>query len=226
MALRTLWRGVAPRSSLLLVVVALGCAAPVAPSNPSWDTDVLPIIRGSCGHCHGETTPTTAPPNWRFDLCNTADFGDAASVLPSGALGAAAFASIMVAVVTATPGGSLPRMPPSPAAPLSDYEIDVLKNWAGISGGAAALCKKQAANHEPKAVLVGSVSKDGSTLKATIEVSDPDGDQVLGIATAGGGSAKIPSVGRREIAIANSSGDHITVKLWDGYSSAREITLP
>jgi hypothetical protein len=38
---------------LLFPLAASACGAADPPLIPSWDLDVYPILRGSCGHCHG-----------------------------------------------------------------------------------------------------------------------------------------------------------------------------
>ncbi len=210
--------------------LALGaaCSPGVAPTNPSWDVDVNPILRGSCLHCHAETAAISAlNPAFRFDVCNPADFmGTGASVAPLGA-GATGLATLIVADLEPEKGKSRAKMPPPPALPLSEYEITVLKNWLKIATSNPAIaCKRQTPNRPPTAKLAAKPVKDGNKLIATIDVSDPDGDQVVGRATAGSAQQDFHSIGRRKLEFDGAGeSDTIKVKLTDGYDTTNEITL-
>ena len=209
-------RRIALSSALVFLAANLvACGAPEAPANPSWDTDVYPILRGSCLGCHGETSGDVGPPAFRMDFCDPMSLGD---LRPSGPpfLGAAALSG---ALVTSTAPSNPKRMPPPPAAPLSDYDMAVLKNWSAkftrLDSKAGDACKKGPGNRRPTARLLDK-RKEGSTLFATIEIIDADGDQVLGKAIAGSGTKDI-SAGRHEVAIDNVSGSELELKFTDGY---------
>ncbi len=205
------------------------CAESVAPTNPSWDVDVYPILRGSCLHCHGDTAVVSASnADYRFDVCNPADFAGVGAPTTRLGPGATGLSALILMDLEPRKGASRATMPPAPALPLSAYEIQVIKNWMGIleNRGAAVACRKQTPNRPPTAKLVAKPVKDGNKLIATIDVSDPDGDQVVGRATAGSAQHDFHSVGRRKLEFDGASdSDTIKVKLTDGYDTTNEITL-
>src|SRR5688500_4832564 len=86
-----------------LAVATLAACGVEPPSRPAWDVDVLPILQGSCNHCHGETVGALDPetgmprklPLSRLDICDFSSelikqagpagmniFGGAVSLLP------------------------------------------------------------------------------------------------------------------------------------------------
>jgi uncharacterized membrane protein len=106
-------------SMALSVGLALGAAAcgPSVPANPDWTADVLPILQARCNRCHA--TPGRADPAIKQNgpSPRTA-FGDFTNQTSATAAG-----SLIVSDVTSK------KMPPLPAAPLDDWEIQVLKNF-------------------------------------------------------------------------------------------------
>jgi hypothetical protein len=135
-------------SGLAGAVALLGlasCSTTVAsaPSQPAYDSDVRPILMAHCARCHGAGDSLNVP---------TEPTGPDAAVQPSIAGNAAAFKALnlyferydddtpklgarsssplIVSSVDGTYKPSQPQaMPPAPAPPLSDWEIDVLKAW-------------------------------------------------------------------------------------------------
>jgi cytochrome c553 len=107
-----------PSLSALSLLAALGTVActPAAPANPTWEEDVKPILAANCVRCHREEAQNGAPNTFRLDVCE--DDGST--------LGAAAQA--MRAVIRGE--AEVRPMPPLPAAPLSDRQIEMLQNWA------------------------------------------------------------------------------------------------
>ncbi len=193
-----------------IVVVGASCAAEVPPDVPSWDLDVYPILRGSCGHCHGVTVNGMAQPLTRYDVCDSAAFsGKGLNVSP----GATAGAILISMFVKPQAGGA--RMPPPPAAPLTDYERTVLERW-----GKNPKCNKQVPNRKPLLRVVQALARQGGRASVTLEVSDPDGDQVMGKAKLGGAEFVIQGSGRWPIEF-NGAGanDRLTVSLFDGYEA-------
>jgi hypothetical protein len=215
-------------SGIFFMVAGLGlglvsCAPPAVPQRPSWDVDVFPILQGSCNHCHGETVgnlPTQ--PLSRLDICDSEVFTKAGITLaaPTTALVWGAQFPNYVKPVAANKE-TRAKMPPPPAAELSDYERDVLVKWGTWTPeDPKDKCIKQGRNREPDMRVIGEPVWDGDTLKLTIEVWDPDLDQVLGKVSVGAVSGNIPASGRREIVITGANqNDPITVLLHDGYVS-------
>jgi hypothetical protein len=205
----------------MTLAAALGCAEPVPPTNPSWDTDVYPILRGSCLHCHGSNTtasPPSSPVAFRFDLCNAQLVSSLNLTLNETGLGAAPLSASIAMDIDNSKGR--PKMPPPPAAPLNDYERKVLQNWtAAALKNMGDACKKSAPNRKPEIKLVRS-RKDGDTLWATVLVSDPDDDQVVGKLTAGNdASVNLDFLGQREVKLERVSGGKLSAKISDGWDT-------
>jgi hypothetical protein len=196
-----------------LVVLASACGAQEPPANPAWDLDVYPILRGSCGHCHGMTVAPPATPLPRLDVCDGEAFSSQGFPVSGGAKGGE-----FLAYVTPMTPGSRPLMPPPPGAVLSDYEIKVLENWRSRKGP----CNKQVENRRPTFLTVKGPTRDNNRVLVTLEISDPDGDQVLGKVKMGG-SADVPilGAGRREFEFTGvNPTDRLSVTLFDGYVRA------
>lgn len=217
-------------SGIFFMVVGLGvglasCAPPAVPQRPSWDVDVFPILQGSCNHCHGETVGRLPnQPVSRLDICNPAVFTSAGITLATATTAivwGAQFQNYLKPVAALKETRA--KMPPPPAPELSDYERDVLIKWGNdISEDK---CNKQGRNREPDMRVIGDPVWDGDTLKLTVEVWDPDLDQVLGKVSVGMASAIIPASGRREVVVTGANqNDPIRVLLHDGYVS-RTIDL-
>jgi hypothetical protein len=209
-------------SGIIFMVVGLGlglasCAPPVVPQRPSWDQDVFPILQGSCNHCHGETVGRLpAQPAGRLDFCDPTPFADAGITTP-GFVGARLEGAQFPTYLRPMMGRTRASMPPPPAAELSDYERDVLLKWS--ADASMDKCNKQGRNREPDMRVIDKVW-DGNDLKLTVEVWDPDQDQVLGKVTVGAASAVIVASGRREVVVVGANeNDPITVLLHDGYVS-------
>lgn len=130
--------------SALSLLTALGAAAcaPSAPANPTWEEDVKPILAANCVRCHRDEPQNGAPATFRLDVCEDA----------GGKLGAAAQSSLAYARAD----GSIPAlpMPPKPAAPLSDRQLEVLANWARNGASCAG-----AASAAPAFVLLAPVEE-------------------------------------------------------------------
>lgn len=225
------------RLALTMTLVITACAAPAAPEHPSWDVDVYPILRGSCLHCHGATAATsTNSAAWRFDVCNPADFAEAGT-RTDALFGALTHAELIAASIEPGAGHGRARMPPPPAAPLSEYETAVLRNWTRIAVEAKAAvppmpklaCRKQQPNREPVAHLLGAPRPDPAdpnVVLVTVEIADPDGDEVLGKASAGSASVHVMSAGRQTLRLPGArAGDAITITLSDGYTTTPPLLL-
>jgi hypothetical protein len=137
--------------ALLLAAAGVACTSyPAEPTAPTFTKDVQPILAAHCTRCHGgdgtltnEANPTR-PQTIECYLDQMADRGDCATPVDGGAPlltacrpGAKYCASplpgsdtslfdiyVFRAAETATP------MPPPPAAPLNDWEMNTLKRWA------------------------------------------------------------------------------------------------
>ena len=208
-------------STMLLATALAACAPAEPPASPSWDLDVFPILQGSCNHCHGELVgqhPTIKAPFSRLDVCDGGVFATNQISLPGvNILGAGApYANTLVPMLTVAKGASRPLMPPPPASPLSDYDSKVLLAWAKLATTPDA-CIKKGKNRVPS--VRATQKLDGDNLAVTLDVTDPDGDQVLGKVSAGNSPAQtIIASGRRTFFFAGLSvGVPVRVILHDGY---------
>jgi hypothetical protein len=136
-----------------LALGGVGCVSyPSPPSQPAFDTDVLPIFQAHCTRCHGNgpdggafnaagvpgTTYNAAGPP-QPDGPFLTQFGDTCPPLADGGAGTCfnspASKCICGALVYAPmitmyidPDYS-ERMPPPPAPPLNDWELKVVNAW-------------------------------------------------------------------------------------------------
>lgn len=103
--------------SALSLLAALGtvACAPSVPANPTWEEDVKPILAANCVRCHRAEPQNGAPATFRFDVCEDV----------AGKMGASAYAGGALARAT----NDAAPMPPAPAAPLNDRQVEVLENW-------------------------------------------------------------------------------------------------
>ena len=156
-----------------------GCTVgPSAPEQPTW-ADVAPILHGECAQCHGSTAAVTGF-GYRLDFFDmTADVcGDAARAIPQPGviLGGAAASLIYDDVTPSTPGGAA-RMPPAPGPSLYDWERQTLQRWTvqPVKG------PPPQGNRVPTIQMNGLPSTIDRRLTFTALLSDPDGDEVVGV---------------------------------------------
>jgi hypothetical protein len=166
---------------------AAGCGTHPVPEQPSW-ADVQPILRGQCSPCHGSTAPQTGL-NYRLDFLDQTSLalacGDAAVAIPPltaappGPVLAAAAADLIYQDIEPTTKGGPPKMPPLPGAPLYDWEREMLENWTAeqplIQGSPPA------GNHLPTIQVTQLPSTGKSDVSFIAVLSDPDGDDVVGV---------------------------------------------
>jgi hypothetical protein len=170
-----------------LVLVGLGCDSPPgAPAKPTWVDDVEPILRANCFHCHGSQKVDVLALRWDFfDPADqqlmglNVDFGATAP--------AAAFAHVLLWVNTgAKPLGLI--MPPPPATPLSDRQMQILAAWSKESPPARGMRNP---NHPPTAEWLVKPTK--------ILIADEDHEEVLGKMTCNGVDGPILHSGTFEL---------------------------
>jgi uncharacterized membrane protein len=107
-------------SLALSAALALGAAAcgPSVPAKPDWQFDVLPILQARCNRCHNATIGRADPAIKQTGSTPRTAIGDFTNQTSATALGTS-----IISDVTSK------KMPPLPAAPLDDWEIQVLKNF-------------------------------------------------------------------------------------------------
>ena len=145
------------RTALFVGLAAwgVGCTAyPSDPSEPAFDTDVLPIFQAHCTRCHGAgppdgglnsknlnpgsavnydggrncallTSSIAAPDLTRYGPCVAVDGG--AEACPPALGGAASYRTLIQQDVHLK--SSCSQMPPPPAPALDDYELKVIDAW-------------------------------------------------------------------------------------------------
>ncbi len=140
---------------LVAVIVLAGCNSNGGnvPSQPAYDVDVRPILMAHCARCHGaggtlnvptEPTGPNAPtlPSISGSVqvfqalrCYLEQFGTTGDCTADGGAlpascqhGASTWATMIPGYLRDQPPDKI--MPPPPAAPLDDWEVEILKNWA------------------------------------------------------------------------------------------------
>jgi hypothetical protein len=176
-----------PRSKASLIaasfvavsVAGAGCSGPPdVPAQPTW-VDVAPILRGECAQCHGSTAAVTGF-GYRLDFFDmTADVcGEAARAIPQpGLILGSAAASLIYDDVTPPGDGNAARMPPAPGPSLYAWERQTLQRWTvqPVKG------PPPTDNHVPTIQMNGLPSTVNKQLTFTALLSDPDGDEVIGV---------------------------------------------
>jgi hypothetical protein len=124
----------------LAALALAGCEKPV-PAMPTYSRDVLPIFEAHCMRCHGaggtlnadarSLEPTSHPPNGYLN-----QYGDkvdctpiSPGLYPVTCVGGAHYEATNGNLHDYIHGIAQPKMPLAPAAPLDDWELDVLDNW-------------------------------------------------------------------------------------------------
>jgi hypothetical protein len=157
--------------ALLLASAALaGCSAS-APTTPTWATDVAPILRANCVRCHADPQLDGAPERIRLDVADETE----ADGKPShfGARMVSTFVAARVA------DRSMP-----PRWPLTDYQIEVLENWAAVAdpgdGQGPARGEPAEDNHAPTLSIDDGTPADDGTVAFAYVLHDVDDDLVTG----------------------------------------------
>jgi hypothetical protein len=134
--------------ALTLAGAAIGCGSDMAavPSNPTYMTDVAPILNLHCIRCHGlgdmlyTTTvngsldsPSTCYLQRYEDEGNCTVSGSADCKHGAGYCGTRMGTDSLITAMINMPNGSSGRMPPPPADPLSDFEKAVINRWSTTS---------------------------------------------------------------------------------------------
>ena len=153
-----------------VVGVLAGCE-PTAPANPSWQTDVMPILAASCVRCHAPPQIGGAPPEFRLDSFAGTQVGVLEDGSPATLQGAATYATTIARRIVSD-GNPMP-----PRFPLEPWQIDTLTAWAAqdpIVRGAP-----RPDNRLPT-LVVHEIGRDSNVVVLAYDLHDPDGDLVVG----------------------------------------------
>jgi hypothetical protein len=205
--------------SVAFLVWAAGCEGPVVPVDPTWVRDVRPILQGQCFHCHGASDHPTGA--WRWDVYNAdgqifrqIGMDDLSKVkgtdvfIPHNAT----TAPRLIDFIRGATAPNIVRMPPPPATPLSEWEMEVLTRW--VKNGAPERQDPPPPNAKPTA--------DWLVTGQSFWVADADGEQVLG---------RVVCAGNKEKPVTRTGAHNVpgpppcTVTLSDGFERS-EIPLP
>jgi hypothetical protein len=114
----------------------MGCGENAVPENPSWSRDIQPLMEAHCVRCHGGggtlNGDPDVPPNFKNGICPPPTDGGAYDCTPT----AGNFTTQAGLMVYTASGGLLLKgflaypMPPPPSEPLTDYEYNLLMDWA------------------------------------------------------------------------------------------------
>lgn len=160
----------------LLVIALAGCGLGEPPAQPSWQVDVMPVLAANCVRCHTYPTLGFAAPGLRLDSYDSVEV-----VAFDAPIDGAAHNATLIAqrIQYSKYRPTLTVMPPN--RELGDYEIGVLRNWAGLVDGSmkAPRGEPRPGNRPPELVLT-ELGRDASYVVYRYELSDADGDLVVG----------------------------------------------
>ncbi len=161
---------------MLALIAASGCGLDDPPVQPSWQVDVMPVLAANCVRCHTYPTIGFAAPGLRMDSY------DAVEVVAFDAPidGAAHNATLIAQRIQYSkyrPGETV--MPPG--RELGDYEIGVLRNWAGLVDGSLKAPRGAGrSDNAPPELTLEEIGRNGVLVMFRYEVRDRDRDLVVG----------------------------------------------
>ncbi len=159
--------------SVVLAAVVIGCGGPdPVPEKPTWLDDVEPILRANCFHCHGASAEAKNGTK-RWDVYDLKADGYKFLMLTLDPL---LHTSAKDNFIIINAFAKLGTMPPAPATRLSAQDLQVLEKWQanGFAFGT------RAKNARPVAKLAGAPVRAGAVVKVALDITDGDGDQVVG----------------------------------------------
>ena len=177
-------------------------AAP-PPSSPSYQRDIVPILRTACIGCHGNTQPAAG-----FSVASYEDLFKAGKKGPQLVAGKAA-QSRLVRLVSGT---EQPRMPPG--AGLKSADADLSRRWvdAGAKRDIAAAAPKSATAKTPAVSTPASVKV---TMPVSIGAVVPNGAPVTAIAFSPDSKTVAIGTYARVLIVDTATGKSITS--WKGH---------
>lgn len=204
--------------TLAATVGVAACEGPQpVPENPTWIRDVYPIVQGNCAHCHGPDSQDYSAgqkdgmPNTQYDFYDLERCGSDFAQFPGiGGFGLLTWKMYLK--------GSDPRMrmPPRPAEALTSEQTDTILKWLVNRDRGS-----RDNNRQPDFRLVDGLKVDNGRLAFRVDVSDADGDQVIGLVKLDNKTiAEIRGVGRLQVSdvdVSSLNGDtDLQIALCDG----------
>jgi hypothetical protein len=179
-----------------LAIAATACEPThVVPEQPAW-SDVEPILRAECTHCHGGSAAITGSAGgavYRLDFFDvTADVcGEAASAIEAVGF-AERWAASIASAITSTSPSIRPRMPPAPALSLADWQWQTVLRWTDhpVKGSVPST------NRLPTIQVDRDPGPADARLRLVITLDDPDGESAVGLVAVGGHQLKLDRPGR------------------------------
>jgi hypothetical protein len=159
--------------------VVAGCDDLVAPEQPSWQVDVMPLFAANCVRCHAypfRGNGATALRLDSFDDTVLPETDDAAiQVVANGAAKSALAIYRRTHDVALLPSEGV--MPPDRR--LNEYELTIIRNWVARSNDQTAIRGAgRPDNHIPELVLA-EVDRTATTVTFSYELTDRDHDLVV-----------------------------------------------
>jgi hypothetical protein len=160
----------------LTAVLVAGCTFEEAPTVPSWQVDVMPILAANCVRCHGYPTSGYATFGMRLDSYENTDVVGFDAPIQGAAVNA-------TGIARRTRDGMRPpgELPMPPGRELGRYEGTVLRNWAGLVDGSLKAPRGPGRLDNALPVLaLAEVGRDAALVTFSYELRDADGDLVVG----------------------------------------------
>lgn len=169
----------APRHITLALVVGLGlgaCGFDDPPAQPSWQVDVMPILAANCVRCHGYPTLGFAAFGLRLDSYDPVEV----VAFDAPISGAAHNATLIAQRIQYSKYRPTETVMP-PGRELADYELTVLRSWAGLVDGSmkAPRGPGRPDNATPE-LTVTELGREGAIVTFSYELRDLDRDLVVG----------------------------------------------
>ncbi len=162
------------RANLVFAGLVLAGCEPTAPTQPSFQVDVMPILAAQCVRCHGVEAIGGAPPEFRVDSFEDTVIDGRGTADPSDdqlVFGARNYA---VGIISRAQSTSSP-MPPR--FPLEPYQLDTLAAWAAQD---PVVRGEPRPDNQPPILSLRELGRDASRVTLAYELHDPDGDLVVG----------------------------------------------
>ncbi|MFN0251795.1 MAG: hypothetical protein ACKV2T_33265 [Kofleriaceae bacterium] len=158
-----------------LLVLFGACAEPTPPAQPSWQVDVMPILGANCVRCHGPERFGYASPLRLDSFTDVPVVGDPVGF--GGASSSAVDLARRIRFDRFNPAAFV--MPPD--RELGDYEVAVLRNWAGnVDGQLRAPRGPGRPDNRAPTLAFTEKSRDATTVVFAYDLADADGDLVVG----------------------------------------------